>query len=116
MLSGLKSNSSSVTRIASQTLIETGGNITRFRPQLVALLHDDVEKTKLSMLQNTEKIGVDAKPLVAAVEPLTKSSQAKYGTTQHAHETRSPIDLDTFTLAGTIGGGRERTKTQSLQN
>ena len=84
MLSGLKSNSSSVTRIASQTLIETGGNITRFRPQLVALLHDDVEKTKLSMLQNTEKIGVDAKPLVAAVEPLTKveSSKIRYYATR----------------------------------
>lgn len=84
MLSGLKSNSSSVTRIASQTLIETGGNITRFEPQVVALLHDDVERTKLSMLQIIEKIGVDAKPLVAAVEPLTKveSSKIRYYATR----------------------------------
>jgi len=77
LLSGLKSNSSKATRIASQTLIETADKITHFHPQVVALLHDDVDKTKLSMLQIIEKIGVDANPLIAAVEPLTKVESGK---------------------------------------
>ena len=82
LLNGLKSESTQARNTASDTLIATGGELTRFKPQVTELLND--AETTLPMLRILERIGVDAKPLTGAIEPLTKvdSQKTKYYATR----------------------------------
>lgn len=77
LLAGLQSTFSNATKTASDALIETREKLTHFKPQVTEVLHDNSEKTTLSMLRIIEMIGVDAKPLADAVEPLTKAESRK---------------------------------------
>ncbi len=82
LLNGLKSESTQARNTARNTLIKTGGKLTRYKPQVTELLND--AETTLSMLRILEQIGVDAKPLTGAIEPLTKvdSRKTKYYATR----------------------------------